>query len=295
MSKVAILTDSNSGITPVEAEKWGVYVIPMPFFINDEVHYENVDFSQEKFYEALENDIDVHTSMPAPADTMDLWNELLKDHDEIIYIPMSSGLSSSCSTAISLSHEEEYEGKVFVVNNQRISITQKQATLEAKELADAGFSAKEIAEKLMEVALDSQIYIMVDTLYYLKKGGRLTPAVAAIGTLLRIKPVLQIYGEKLDQFAKARTVKQAKQIMIEQLQKDVAIKLKDPECKNSRIAVAYTKNREAAIEFAKELNEVFPDQKIWLDPLSLSVSCHIGPGAIACGCTKNIIDIEKYK
>lgn len=291
MSKIAIMTDSNSGITPEEAKKNGVFVLPMPFFINDEVHFENVDFSQEQFYEALENDVDVHTSMPAPADTTDMWDELLKTHEQVIYIPMSSGLSSSCATAKMLA-DEDYSSEVFVLDLQRISITQKQAVYEAKKLADEGKSVTEIINILMDVKMDSQIYIMVDTLKYLKKGGRLTPAVAAIGTLLKIKPVLQIYGEKLDQFAKARTVKQAKQIMIEAIEKEIANNPDKYKEGHYRIDVAYTKDEEAGKQFAQEMQEHFKVPTVRCDPLSLSVSCHIGPGAVACGVTRSVVEVD---
>lgn len=214
MGKVVILTDSSSGIRQAEAQQLGISVLPMPFFINGETLFEDINLTQDTFYEHLTDGAEISTSMPAVGDLTDRWDELLKEYDEIVYIPLSSGLSSSCETATALSSDEEYEGKVFVVNNQRISVTQKQSVFDAIRLAESGKSGKEIKDILEDAKFQSSIYIMVDTLYYLKKGGRITPAAAALGTLLKLKPVLQIQGEKLDAFAKARTVKQAKSIMI---------------------------------------------------------------------------------
>ena len=280
MSKVAILTDSNSGITIEEAKEMGVYVLPMPFYINGELYYEEIDLSQDQFYEKLRQpDCKITTSMPIVGDLIDKWEKLLENYDEVVYIPMSSGLSSSCATAIGLA--DDYDGKVQVVNNQRISVTQKLSVVEAKKMADRGSSAEEIRKFLEDTKFDSSIYITVGTLEYLKKGGRLTPAVAAIGTLLRIKPVLTIQGEKLDSFAKARTMKQAKQIMMDAIDKDMRERFHDPEGKNCIISVAHTQEKEAAEEFRQELLERWPDREILIDPLSLSVSCHIGPGSLA--------------
>ncbi|MDD6351238.1 MAG: DegV family protein [Lachnospiraceae bacterium] len=280
MSKVAILTDSNSGITIEEAKEMGVYVLPMPFYINGELYYEEIDLSQDQFYEKLRQpDCKITTSMPIVGDLIDKWEELLENYDEVVYIPMSSGLSSSCATAIGLA--DDYDGKVQVVNNQRISVTQKLSVVEAKKMADRGSSAAEIRKFLEDTKFDSSIYITVGTLEYLKKGGRLTPAVAAIGTLLRIKPVLTIQGEKLDSFAKARTMKQAKQIMMDAIDKDMRERFHDPEGKNCIISVAHTQEKEAAEEFRQELLKRWPDREILIDPLSLSVSCHIGPGSLA--------------
>ena len=238
MGKIAVVSDSNSGITPQEAKELGVYILPMPFFINQETYYEGENLTQEQFYEKLKDGCDISTSMPSVASVTDLWEELLKEYDEIVHIPMSSGLSSSFETAHMLAND--YEGKVFVVNNQRISVTQRLSVTDAKELADMGKSASEIKEILEREKLESSIYIMVDTLTYLKKGGRITPAAAALGTLLRLKPVLQIQGEKLDAFAKARTVKQAKTIMMDAIKNDFANRFLDPEGKNMRLSMAYT-------------------------------------------------------
>lgn len=286
MSKVAIMTDSNSGITQDESKELGVYVLPMPFYIDGKMYYEDIDLSQEQFYEKLKQDCEIKTSMPLVGEVTDKWEELLKEYDEIVYIPMSSGLSSSCETAYMLS--QDYEGKVQVVNNQRISVTQRQSVMDAKQLAGQGKSAAEIKQILEEVKSESSIYIMLDTLYYLKKGGRITPAAAALGTLLKLKPVLQIQGDKLDAFAKARTAKQGKNIMIETMKKDFEERFQSPDGKKMHLEIAYSDDKEAAEAFKEEVQKAFPDNEIVMNPLSLSVSCHIGPGAIAIACSKAI-------
>ncbi len=287
MGKIAIVTDSNSGITQAEAKEYGVNVLPMPFFINGETYFEDIDLTQEEFYEKLEGNADISTSMPAIGSVTDLWEQLLEEYEGIVHIPMSSGLSSSCETAIMLS--QEYDGKVQVVNNQRISVTQKQAVLDAAELAKRGKNAEEIKVFLEETKFDSSIYIMVDTLTYLKKGGRITPAAAALGTLLKLKPVLQIQGDKLDAFAKARTVKQAKNIMIDAVKNDFKKRFGDEEGKNMYLYIAYTKDRQTALEFKEQVQEAFPQAEITMtDPLSLSVACHIGPGSLALACAKKL-------
>lgn len=284
MSKVAVMTDSNSGITQSEGKELGISVVPMPFYINGKLYYEDIDLTQEDFYKMLEQGGEISTSMPVVGDLIDRWDTLLKEYDEIVYIPMSSGLSSSCETAQMLS--ADYDGKVCVVNNQRISVTQKLSVFEAMKLAEEGKSAAEIKEILEAHKFESTIYIMVDTLEYLKKGGRITPAAAALGTLLKLKPVLQIKGEKLDAFAKARTVKQAKQIMLDAIRTDMDQVLHDAAGENTVISMAYTYDRDAIERFREEAQAIWPDKKIMTDPLSLSVSCHIGPGAIAITCTK---------
>ncbi len=286
MSKVIIMTDSNSGITQAQAKEMGVVVLPMPFYINEEMFYEDIDLSQEQFYEKLQAGGDIKTSMPLVGDVTDKWDELLKEYDEVVYIPMSSGLSSSCETAYMLS--QDYDGKVEVVNNQRISVTMRQSVIDAKNLAEAGKSAKEIKDILEAAKFDSSIYIMVDTLTYLKKGGRITPAAAALGTLLKLKPVLQIQGEKLDAFAKARTVKQAKNIMIEAMKSDFEKRFDSADGRNINLEMAYTHDLDAALAFKEEVQAAFPENEIVLNPLSLSVSCHIGPGALAIACSKKI-------
>lgn len=287
MSNVVIVTDSNSGITQSAAKELGVHVLPMPFMIDGETFYEDLNLTQEEFYDKLKSGSDIATSQPDPESVMKLWEGLLKDYEEIVYIPMSSGLSGSCQSAIMLA--EEYGGRVQVVNNQRISVTQRQSCLDAKLLASKGMSAKEIKDFLEKDKFNSSIYIMLDTLYYLKKGGRITPAAAAIGTLLKLKPVLQIQGDKLDAFAKARTVKQAKNIMVDAMKNDFKKRFGDEEGKNMHLYIAYTKDRQAALEFKGQVQEAFPHTEITMtDPLSLSVACHIGPGSLAIACAKKL-------
>lgn len=286
MGNVVIMTDSNSGITQAEAKELGVVVLPMPFYFDEVMYYEDIDLTQEQFYEKLATGCEVKTSMPLVGDVTDAWDKELEKCDEIVYIPMSSGLSSSCETAYMLS--QDYDGKVQVVNNQRISVTMRQSVMDAKYLADRGWSAAQIKDKLEKEKFESSIYIMVDTLEYLKKGGRITPAAAALGTLLKLKPVLQIQGEKLDAFAKARTVKQAKQIMIDSVKNDLEKRFHDPKAEKMCIEIAYTYDLEAAEEFKREVLEVFPGHDIIMNPLSLSVSCHIGPGALALALARRV-------
>ena len=288
--KVAIITDSNSGITQEEGKQLGIRIVPMPFMINGEEYLEDITLTQQEFYAKLGEGSDISTSQPSPESIMALWDEVLEEYDEIVHIPMSSGLSGSCQTAMMLA--EDYDGKVEVVNNQRISVTQRQSALDAKELAAKGMCAAEIKEKLEAVKFDSSIYITLDTLKYLKKGGRITPAAAALGTLLRLKPVLTVQGEKLDAFAKARTVKQAKNLMIEAMKHDFAERFHDPEGKSMHLEMAYTYDLDAAEAFKQEVQEAFPGLEIHMDPLSLSVSCHIGPGALAVACSKKIPELE---
>ena len=289
MGKVAILTDSNSVITQAQSKELGVKVIPMPFFIDGEQYFEDINLTQEEFYEKLQQDADISTSQPSIGEIQDAFDELLKEYDELVYIPMSSGLSGTCQTATMVA--DDYDGKVQVVNNQRISVTMRQSVLDAKELAKRGKSAAEIKEILEKHKMESSIYITLDTLKYLKKGGRITPAAAAIGTMLKLNPVLQIQGEKLDAFAKARTVKQAKKMMIDAMRNDFDHRFNDPEGKNMYLEMAYTHNLEDAEAFKKEVEAEFPGMEIVLNPLSLSVSCHIGPGALAVACSKKIPEL----
>lgn len=287
MSKAAIVTDSNSGITQAEAKEMGIFVIPMPFLINGKEYFEDITLTQEEFYELLASGADVCTSQPAVGDVTALWNRILEmdEYDSIIHIPMSSGLSGSCETAQMLSND--YEGKVYVVDNKRISVTQRQAVIEAKEMADEGMTASEIKEVLLKTSMDSNIFIMVNDLKYLKKGGRVTPAGAALATILGIKPVLQIYGEKLDAYAKARSVKHAKRIMTEGQIQDIKNRFPDDyENRNFYMQIAYTYDIEAAKNYKKEIMDMFPGKEVIMNPLSLSVSCHIGPGALALAYTR---------
>ena len=286
MSNIAIVTDSNSGILQSEAKELGIFVLPMPFFIDEKLHREEIDLSQEAFYQILSEDGYVSTSQPSPADITDLWDEILNSYDEIVHIPMSSGLSGSCQTAMMLA--DDYDGRVHVVDNQRISVTQKLSVFDAVNMAKAGMSAAQIKEKLTEEKLIASIYIMVDTLKYLKKGGRITPAAAMLGTVLKLKPVLTIQGEKLDAYAKVRGQKQAKKTMIEAMKKDMEERFaEERKAGLMELAVAHTNNFAEAESFKAELQNVFPDVPLcFVDPLSLSVSCHIGPGALAVACAK---------
>lgn len=288
MGRIAIVTDSNSGITQAQAAEYGITVLPMPFYINEELYFEEINLTQEEFYTKLEEGAEISTSQPAVGDVLELWDSLLKEYEEIVYIPMSSGLSGSCETAVMLS--KDYDGRVQVVNNQRISVTQRQSVLDAKQLAENGWTAERIREYLEETRFDSSIYIMVDTLKYLKKGGRITPAAAALGTLLKLKPVLQIQGEKLDAFSKARTLKQAKTTMLHAIQADFRDRFKAREdASDMWIQMAYTGVDKTEIdEFYREVKEAYPNHEIVVNPLSLSVSCHIGPGALAITCTKKL-------
>lgn len=288
MSKIAVVTDSNSGITQAQALELGISVLPMPFMIDGETYYEEITLSRKEFYEKLAANADISTSQPSPESVLALWDTLLKENDEIVHIPMSSGLSGSCQTALMLA--QDYEGKVHVVNNQRISVTQRQSTLDAIALAKEGKSGSEIKEMLESDKFNSSIYIMIDTLYYLKKGGRITPAAAALGTLLKLKPVLQIQGEKLDAFAKARTVNQAKSIMMTAIRNDIEKRFGGISEHNPiYLQIAHTENEEAAGLLKEELAAQFPDYPIYVDHLSLSISCHIGPGSLAIACTKKLI------
>ncbi|MGN0807925.1 MAG: DegV family protein [Candidatus Coproplasma sp.] len=283
--KTAIVTDSNSGITQSEAKELGIFVVPMPFLIDGEQYFEDISLTQAGFYEKLKSDAQVSTSQPSAYDVGELWTEILKDYDKIIHIPMSSGLSQTCATLTNLA-KTEFTDKVYVIDNQRISITQKQSVLDSIAMVKDGKTAEEIRDYLMDTKMQSSIYIMVDTLKYLKKGGRLTPAVAAIGTLLKIKPVLTIQGFKLDQYAKVRKLADAKKTMLNALTKDFDERFAAlRKAGKMTIAVAHTENFEEAKIFAEELKSAFPDVEFtYIDPLSLSVSCHIGPGALACAC-----------
>ncbi len=287
MSRVAIVTDSNSGITQKQGKELGIRVLPMPFYINEELFFEDITLTQEEFYKRLAEDADISTSQPSPGDVTDLWDELLKSYDEIVHIPMSSGLSSSCETAAMLA--DDYDGKVFVVDNQRISITQRRSVLDAIALAKKGMSGREIQDILMREKLEASIYITLDTLKYLKKGGRITPAAAAIGTVLNLKPVLQIQGEKLDAFSKTRGLKSAKKTMLDAIEKDLTQRFAG---KEMNLDLAYTCSKEDALQWKKEVEERFPGYEIHMDPLSLSVSCHIGFGAVAIACSHKVPEVQ---
>lgn len=283
MSRVAVVTDSNSGITQQRGKELGIYVLPMPFFIDEKLYLEDITLSQEEFYKKLGADSDISTSQPSPGNVMELWESVLKEYDEIVCIPMSSGLSSTCSTATSIA--AEYKGRVQVVDNQRISVTQEQSVYDAMKLRDEGKNAAEIKEVLEREKLQASIYITVDTLKYLKKGGRITPAAAALGTVLNLKPVLQIQGEKLDAFAKVRGWKAAKKTMLNAIENDLNSRFADVK-HQMVLGMAYTCTKEEAQAWKQEIKERFPGYQIVEGPLSLSVACHIGPGAMAVTCMK---------
>lgn len=287
MGKIAIVTDSNSGITQDEGRALGIHILPMPFYINEVMYLEGVTLSQEEFYQFLQKDEPISTSQPNPGEVCGLWDSLLEEYDEILHIPMSSGLSASCETAMALARD--YEGKVQVVDNQRISVTQRQSVLDALALIKAGKNAAQIREILEAEKLESSIYITLETLKYLKKGGRITPAAAAIGSVLNLKPVLQIQGEKLDAYSKVRGKKQAKRVMLKAMKEDLDTRFAEYVKKGEMcLQMAYTGNQEEAEEFKKEVQEMFPDFEIHMDPLSLSVACHIGHGALAVACSKKV-------
>ncbi len=283
--KTAIVTDSNSGITQAQGKELGIFVLPMPFFINEELFYEDISLTQEQFYQKLQEDANISTSQPSPGEVMDLWDNILEEYEELVYIPMSSSLSKSCETAMMLA--QDYEDKVFVVDNQRISITLYQSVMDAMELAKQGVSAKEIKRILEEQKDESSIYLMVETLKYLKKGGRITPAVAAIGTVLNIKPVLQIQGGKLDTFAKVRGKNQGHKTMIEAIHKDLEQRFSAIPMEQMHFAVAYSGAKTSEVDaWVEEVKTAFPQATIEIvSPLSLSVSCHTGGGVLAVAIT----------
>ena len=284
--KIAIVTDSNSGITPEEATQLGVFVLPMPFLINGEPHFENINLSQEEFYVLLAQQASVSTSQPSPGDLTELWDTILQTHDELVHIPMSSGLSQSCATAMALA--QDYKGRVQVVDNHRISVTLKESVCDAIKLRNAGKSAAEIKDYLQTTSADSSIYIAVDTMKYLKKGGRVTPAAAMIGTILKLKPILQIHGERLDKYALARGSVKAKETLKTALKNDFETKYAQyVQNGEMSFSLAYTDNRDEALQFAEELKTMFPNIPFrFCEPLSLSVACHIGMGAIGLTCTR---------
>ena len=286
--KIAISTDGNSGFTRKEAEGLGITIIPTPVIINGEIYLEDISLTQQLFYEKLTGNAQISTSQPSPESLKENWDKLLEEYDEVVYVPISSGLAAAYDTAYQLTQtDEKYEGKVFAVDNHRVSITQKQSLFDALKMAKEGKTGKEITEWLTETGPKSSIYITVDTLTYLRKGGRLNPAVAFVGNLLKIKPVLQCHGEKFDQFTKARKISDAKVAMITAIKNDLEVKFKSEyEAGKMTLQVAHTQNLEAAMKFKAEIEEAIPNVELtFVDSLSLSVSCHIGPGALALACT----------
>ena len=289
MEKIAIITDSNSGISPKEAENLGIYVLPMPFFVDGVMHFEEVDFTQEEFYQKLAQDAEVSTSMPSPGDVMELWDKVLEEYDQVVHIPMSSGLSGSCETAAGIA-KSDYEGKVFVVDNKRISVTLRQSIFEAIALKDAGKTAQEMKEALEIHGSESFIYLSVDTLKYLKKGGRISPAAAAIGTVLNLKPVLVYRGDKIEPFEKARGTKASKKAILRGVEVEMKEKFGE-EYDKLTLNIPYSCTKEEALVWLDEVVAHFPQfkkEEIELRKLSLSVACHTGPGVVALTCTKRL-------
>ncbi len=308
MRKVALVIDNSSGMPKEEIEKLRVdKVIPISFIVNGEEYYENVNMSYEEFYKfLLDKKTDVSTCQPSIEFVKESWREVLKTHDEIIYILLSSGLSEACNSAINASHDPEFEGKVFVANNQRVAYCHKMSIFEARQMIDKGKSAREIKEFLEKTKMNNGIYITVDTLRYLKKGGRVTPAAAAIGTLLNIKPILQIHGGKLDSYAKVMSMKQARAKMIAATKKEIEDRFSEEE-KQGRLYISVShsyadKDAKDIHDFVNEVREAFPKLKMFsVDPLPLFIVCHTGPGALACGicvdnlgCVDNIMKKENF-
>lgn len=284
MPKIGVVTDSNSGISVEEGKRLGVAVIPMPVHINGEIFYEGVDISQETFYEKLIGGADVATSQPAPGDVTGLWDRVLKEYDQLVYLPMSAGLSSSCATARMLA--QGYGGRVEVVDNRRISVTQRYGVLDAVKLAEAGLDAAEIRTVLERQGDDACIYITVDTLKYLRKGGRVSGAEAIVGTMLNIKPVMEIRGDKLTPVAKVRGMKAARKTMLQRVKADLEGRLKDlREAGHTAVGLAYSQVSDELLEdWRAEIRAFFPDDRfVDGDPLTLSIACHTGPGALGVG------------
>lgn len=289
--KITVVTDSNSGITVEEAKELGVYVVPMPFIIDSNVMFENVDITQDEFFGRLGRAFDVSTSQPSETSVTEMWDKALEESDEVVYIPMSSGLSASCENAVMYAQKEKYMGRVFVVDNKRISVTLRQSVLDALTLVEMGLSGEAIKKILEGVALESSIYIMVDTLWYLKKGGRISVTAAAIGTILKVKPILQIQGGKLEAFKKEKGIKHAKSEMLSAMENDLEKRFggkaqeKEPRL---NIAVAYTGCKDEAESFAEQIKKKFINYDVHIAPLPLSVACHIGNGSLAIACSKKL-------
>lgn len=285
MPKIAVMTDSNSGIMPGAVDDPDIHVLPMPVIIDEKTYYEGVDISHEDFYRMQTSGANITTSQPSPGDVTAMWGKLLREYDQVVFIPMSSGLSNTCQTASMLAGDEEFAGRVFVVNNRRISVPQLQSVLDAEILARGGKSGNEIRDILEKESLDASIYIAVDTLEYLKRGGRITPAAAAIGTVLRLKPVLTIQGDKLDSFAKTRGMKSAFHTMLEAVKKDIASRFSHlKEDGLLKVGIANTEMDSDKLEmFKKEMKENFPDMELVYSPLTMSIGTHTGPGALGIG------------
>ena len=289
MPRTAIMADSNCGIMPAEEADYGIHILPMPIIIDGKTYFEGIDITMEEFYGKQTSGSVITTSQPSPGDVTDMWDRLLRTYDEIVFIPMSSGLSNTCQTSLLLADDEPYKGRVFVVDNHRISVTQALAVLDAKTLADEGKTACEIKDILEKEAMDATIYIAVDTLEYLKKGGRITAAAAALGTILKLKPVLTIQGDKLDSYAKARGMKSAFRVMLEAIKSDIASRFSHlREQGVLKVGIANTMmDLDKLEEFKDEMRKNFPDMELVYFPLTMSIGTHVGPGGLGIGAVRS--------
>lgn len=286
MKAIGVATDSHSGIHPEEAKRMNIMVLPMPFYCDDECYFEEISITRETFFEKLNAGKHVSTSQPSPEAVMGFWREGLKEYEQIIYMPMSSGLSGACNTAKVLAEEEEFSGKVFVVDNGRVATPLRRSLMDALELVEEGYSAERIKEILEAAKNDMAIYIAVETLEFLKRGGRVTPATAAIGSVLNIKPILQLDVGVLDSFAKCRGMKKARRLMIEAMQDKFATTFKDALDKNEvYLLAASSADEETTNGWVAEIEEAFPGMKVLCDDLSFGISCHTGEGALGIGCS----------
>lgn len=284
--KTAIVTDSNSGIFEEEGRRLGVYVIPMPVIMEGKTYFEGRELAHEEFYRCLLEHKEVSSSQPSQGDVTEIWNQVLASgYDEVVYIPMSSGLSGSCQTAHMLA--EDYGGKVQVVNNHRISVTQRHSVQDALAMIEQGYTAKEIKEKLEQTAYESIIFVGVETLEYLKKGGRVTPAGAAMGALLNIKPLLIIEGERLDAYAKVRGIKNCKKRLLQEMRKRADEFHERGDEIRVGVAGSFVNQREHQ-EWMDMAREIFKGEDINYDPLTFSIGCHVGPGAFGMGISKKL-------
>lgn len=284
MKKIGIITDSHSSISREDAEALGIMMLPMPFYVGGECYYEGVTLSRDEFFEKLEAGMEIGTSQASPAAVMEIWDEGLKQYDEILYMPLSSGLSGSCSVAQAMAQDEPYEGKVFVVDHGRVSTPLHQLIIDTKELIAEGYSAREIRDMLESDRDNMVIYIGVQTLEYLKKGGRITPAAAALGTVLNIKPILKVDTGKLGAYKKCRGFNKAKKIMIDTIREEIETKYKE-QYEDGRLCMmaAASASPEETAAWVKEIETAFPGKKVLCDYLSMGVSCHTGAGALGIG------------
>lgn len=286
MKQVGIVTDSHGGISLKEAEELGVKVVPMPFYFGDDCYYEGVSISREEFFERLNNGENVSTSQPSPEAVMEAWREALTEYKKVLYMPISSGLSGSCNTAKMLASEEEFEGKVSVVDNGRVATPMHRSILDALELIEEGYSAEEVQLMLETAGNKMSIYIAVETLEHLKKGGRITPATAAIGTVLNIKPILKLNTGVLETYKKSRGMKKARQEMLEAMKHDFEVTFKEYVDKNEIYLMAASSADEATTqEWIDDIKAYFPGMEVLCDDLSLGICCHTGEGALGIGCS----------